>query len=200
VLKKIEELRQHIQKLEDELEAEFEDARVALGVHIENGRAVFREEVLQRHSELRTSLLKYVSGAKLLTILTAPAIYAVFVPLALLDLFVSIYQLICFPVYGIKKVRRSNHIVFDRHRLKYLNGIEKINCVYCSYANGVLSYVVAVASDTEKYWCPIKHARRIPNPHGSYHSFADYGDAEGYKDRVARCHRSYKKIDGSTQE
>jgi len=190
VLNKIEELKQHIQKLESELEIEFENARTTLGIRIENGRAVFRKEVLKRHRELRTSLLKYVSGAKLLIVLTAPVIYAVVIPLLLLDLFVSIFQLICFPVYGIIKVRRRDHIIFDRHRLKYLNGIEKMNCIYCSYGNGVISFAFAIASDTEKYWCPIKHARRIPNPHGNYHSFAEYGDAEGYKDRITSFHRS----------
>ena len=30
-----------------------------------------------------------------------------------------------------RRVRRSRYFVIDRHHLAYLNGIEKLNCVYC---------------------------------------------------------------------
>ena len=58
------------------------------------------------------------------------------VPFVLLDLFVTIYQAVCFPVYGIPKVERRTYLVFDRHHLAYLNALEKLNCAYCAYANG----------------------------------------------------------------
>jgi hypothetical protein len=44
------------------------------------------------HRELRTRLSTYLLDARPLVVLTAPVIYAVIVPLVLLDLFVSIYQ------------------------------------------------------------------------------------------------------------
>jgi len=44
-------------------------------------------------------------------VLTAPIIYAVIVPLVLLDLFVTVYQSVCFPVYGIPKVRRREYLI-----------------------------------------------------------------------------------------
>jgi hypothetical protein len=84
-------------------------------------------------------------------------------------------------VYGIPRVRRREFIVFDRHYLAYLNAVQKAHCAYCSYANGVLAYVREIIARTEQYWCPIKHARRIEQPHERYHLFADYGDAEGYR-------------------
>ena len=34
------------------------------------------------------------------------------------------------------------------------------------------------------YWCPIKHARRILGPHPHYQGFADFGDAEGFRDKI----------------
>src|SRR4029079_2678571 len=96
---------------------------------------------------------------------TAPIIYSLVVPVAILDLWITVYQQLCFPVYGIARVRRSGYIVIDRHHLGYLNGIEKLNCMYCSYANGVFGYVREIAGRTEQYWCPIRHAKRIRNPH-----------------------------------
>jgi len=116
--------------------------------------------------------------------LTAPVIYAVIMPFLLLDLFVSVYQAVCFPVYGLEKVRRRDHIVFDRHRLRYLNGLEKFNCAYCAYGNGLLAFVSEIAGRTEGYWCPIKHAQRLENTHRHYPDFAEYGDAEGYRARI----------------
>ena len=119
-------------------------------------------------------------------ILTAPAIYALIIPFLLLDLFVMLYQAACFPVYGIPRVRRSDYLAFDRGQLAYLNDIEKLNCAYCSYANGLVAYVREVASRTEEYWCPIKHARRVLGVHARYGSFVDYGAGDAYRHDLER--------------
>src|SRR5258708_15800477 len=111
-------------------------------------------------------------------------VYSLVVPIALLDLWVSAYQRVCFPIYGIDRVKRSAYVVIDRHHLAYLNGIEKANCVFCGYANGVLAYVREVAARTEQYWCPIRHAKRVRAPHVLYRNFVDFGDAEGYRRRL----------------
>jgi hypothetical protein len=87
-------------------------------------------------------------------------------------------------MYGISRVRRSAYIVIDRQHLAYLNGIEKLNCMYCGYANGVFAYVREVAGRTEQYWCPIRHATRVRAPHPHYRHFVDYGDADGYRKRL----------------
>ena len=57
---------------------------------------------------------------------------------------------------ALKKFPRSDFIAIDRHQLAYLNVIEKVNCAYCGYANGVAAYFREVAARTEEYWCPIK--------------------------------------------
>lgn len=113
-------------------------------------------------------------------ILTAPIIYSVYIPLTLLDLMASIYQAVCFPIYGIEKINRSDYVVIDRHKLSYLSWVEKFNCVYCGYGNGVLAYVSEIASKTESYWCPVKHGERIKNPHQHYDSFCEYGDEPAF--------------------
>lgn len=185
-MKEREELRRRIEEMRAELATGIEARRDLWRYRIDRGRAVFEDEVRQRHVALRVGLLRYVRGARLPVILTAPVIYALVVPFVLLDLCVTVYQALCFPVYGIGKVRRRDHIVIDRQHLAYLNGLEKLNCVYCGYCNGVVSYVREIAGRTEAHWCPIKHARRTPDPHDLYDDFVDYGDAEGYFAEEAR--------------
>jgi len=71
---------------------------------------------------------------------------------------VTIYQAICFPIYRLEKVKRSEYILIsDRNKLAYLNPMEKIGCMYCGYANGFLLYAKEVAGRTEKYWCGVMH-------------------------------------------
>lgn len=180
-----EKIRQRIREFEDGLEVEFEKRRASLGLTIQKGRLVLSEELRRRNRALRTGIIGYLRHARVLVTLTAPVIYSLILPLALLDIFVSVYQAICFPVYRITKVRRRDHIVFDRHLLGYLNGIEKLNCVYCSYANGLLSYAGEIASRTEEHWCPIKHQARVSRANGRYLGFAEYGDPQGYQERVS---------------
>ena len=191
---KIEELLHGIRTLEEELEVQMALARAELHVRIEDGRIEFEKAVLKRHREMKTRLLRYIVGARPLIALTAPLIYLLIVPFALLDLFVSIYQLVCFPVYGIPRVRRRDYLIFDRRYLAYLNALEKLNCAYCSYANGVVGYVREIGSRTERFWCPIKHARKVVGAHPRYNEFAEYGDAESYReDAVKVIERLHEK-------
>ena len=132
-------LTEKLRVLEAELESELAKRRADLHFGLEKGRAIFEEEILRRHRELRTRLSIYILNARPLVVLTAPIIYSLIVPLVLLDLFVTIYQAICFPVYGIPKARRRDYLIFDRHHLAYLNALEKFNCAYCSYANGLIA-------------------------------------------------------------
>ena len=148
---------------------------------VRRGRVWFDRELREAHRRLRQSIPVYVVEGNLLSLLTAPVIYSLLLPLSLLDVWVTLYQVICFPIYGISRVPRQRYFALDRHRLAYLNGIEKLHCTFCSYANGLIAYVREVAARTEQYWCPIKHARTIPAPHDRYRMFLDYGDAERYR-------------------
>lgn len=136
------------------------------------------------HRLFKKPLWAYLRGVHPLVILTSPIIYLCAIPFFALDLAVTVYQAICFPVYGIAKVQRRDYLVFDRGRLAYLNAIEKVGCVYCSYANGLLAYIVEIAARTEQHFCPIKHARRIIRPHSHYPDFVPYGDPRAYRNLV----------------
>lgn len=167
--------------LNDHLEKELASRRQWLKERFERRKVMFEKSVLKHHRSLRTGVFKYIRESRLTFILTAPVIYAGVIPLAMIDLFFTLYQHICFSIYGIPKVRRSKYLVFDRHHLAYLNFIEKLNCAYCSYGNGVIAYAREIAACTEEYWCPIKHAGIIHTPHHKYYEFLEYGDAEGYR-------------------
>ena len=122
----LDELTEKLRSVEAEIEAELAKRREELRFHLENRRIVFEQEVLRIHRELKTRASRYLIDANPLMILSAPVIYSLIVPIALLDLWVMAYQAICFPIYKIPKVRRRDYLVFDRHHLAYLNIIEKI--------------------------------------------------------------------------
>lgn len=180
----IDQLVEQIRSLQSELDAELAIRRADLNYSLRSGRVRFEHEVLRAHRVLQISLARYVFNASALHVITAPVIYSLILPFLLLDVFVTVYQAICFPVYGIEKVKRSDYLIFDRHHLAYLNLVEKINCAYCSYGNGLLAYAREIAGRTEQYWCPIKHAKRVIAAHESYDSFAEFGDAEAFRKRA----------------
>ena len=192
---KISELLARIQHMEAEIELEMKRKRAELQADFEETRVRFEHEVLEQQRRFKTGLLAYILSGSLLTALTAPVIYAVFFPMVLLDVAVTLYQAICFPVYGIARVKRSDYFVFDRSHLAYLNLLEKFNCAYCSYGNGLMAYAREVVARTEQYWCPIKHARKIMAAHPYYTGFVDFGDAESYKRELEALRIELTKLD-----
>ena len=184
-----------IRALERQLELALAKRRVELNYKVQDGVVRFEHSVIAKHRLLKARLLRYFFGARPALILTAPVIYSLIIPLVLLDLFAALYQAVCFPVYGIPHVRRREYLAFDRGQLAYLNAIEKLNCEYCAYANGLLAYVREIASRTEEYWCPIKHARRVLGAHSRYGSFVDYGDGDAYRHDLERLRTEVRSGD-----
>lgn len=157
--------------------------------------AASRAERLSGHDEERTEVRRfdpdqsiepatYVTRARWLEILGAPFIYAMVMPALLMDGCVTVFQWICFPIYGIQRVDRAQFFVFDRHKLHYLNRVQKFNCAFCSYFNSVISYTQEVASLTEERFCPIKHKLNPRRRHKRYRLFTEYDDAEGFRARL----------------
>jgi hypothetical protein len=187
----IDELILKIKELEEELEVEFNKKREDFQFIIEKRRVRFAEEAARRQRRLKIGLLRYLSEVPLFSYLAAPVIYAGVIPFLIMDGFIFIYQSVCFPVYGIPKVKRSDYLVYDRADLPYLNAVERVGCFYCSYANGLVGYVREIAARTEQYFCPIKHARRILAAHERYPRFFEYGDAESYRKGLERLRKEY---------
>lgn len=170
-----------IRDLESEVEHLVAEQRSRFRFSVERHRVRFAGGDLAAQRAFRLGLWRQLRQSPLPFVLVSPIIYSLVVPLALLDLALALYQATCFRVYGIRRVPRSDFVVVDRHHLAYLNPLEKLNCAYCSYANGVIALTREVAARTEEYWCPIKHARPVATPHARYIHFVDYGDAEGYR-------------------
>jgi len=177
-IEKINELLEKIEAAESELYEELSEEE-------EEGRCDFLQERIPLWTYIREGNPRYV--------LSAPIIYSMIVPALIMDACVTVYQATCFPLYGIPKVERGEYIVFDRHRLAYLNALQKLNCLYCAYFNGLIAYVREIASKTEQFWCPIRHARRLRGVHRRYWHFLRYGDGKDLKNRWLELREELKK-------
>jgi len=177
----LERLRATEHELEQEMDRLLAEKREQFHYTLRRSKVIFERGVRRWQRQQRTGLWRYVREAPVAFILSAPVIYGMFVPLAILDLSLALYQHVCFRIYGIPRVRRTDYLVIDRHNLAYLNAIEKVNCAYCGYGTGLIEFAREVTARTEQYWCPIKHARRTLDPHARTRRFFDYGDAQAYR-------------------
>ncbi len=191
----IQEIIERIKRLEQELSQELQKKEEEFAYQIRGKKIYFEEVTRKYHKTFTTKVHTYILHADFFNILTAPIIWFGIIPGAFLDLFATVFQAVCFPGYGIPKVRRSDYVVIDRHALSYLNMIEKLNCVYCGYFNGVIAYVQEIAARTEQHWCPIKHARKIKTIHSRYTKFFEYGDGENYRKHVEKIRRDFEGVD-----
>ena len=123
----IDRLTTQIKLLQGELEAEFAIRRAKLRYTLQGKRAVFEEEILRAHRELRVGLARYVFNANLMTVVTAPVIYAMIVPFVILDITITLYQWICFPVYGLDDFIHGRDVRQDRRSFFGRNGYRD-NC------------------------------------------------------------------------
>lgn len=181
---RITQLLAQMATLEEELRTAVHDQESRMFFQIKGKRVEFERSVKAAHRKLKKNFFRWLVTNRPQNLLTGPIIYSMVFPLMMLDFFVSLYQFICFPIYGVKKVRRSDYIVFDRQQLGYLNFIEKFHCTYCAYGSGLMGYMSEILARTEQYFCPIKHARKILGTHARYKSFLDYGDATDYEARL----------------
>ena len=185
-----------MEALEKELAQEFEQVGAEVRYTIERKKVRFAEDVKQQHKLLATKWSAYVCESGFIRTLSMPIIWGAVIPALFMDICITFYQFVCFPIYGIPKVRRGDYIVIDRHALSYLNWMEKLSCVYCGYFNGLLGFVREVAARTEQYWCPIRHARTPRGVHSRYRFFLKYGDAEGYRARLETIRRQFDDLQG----
>ncbi len=173
-MQKMEELKSSLWK---------EQARLAkkYGFSINDKHIVFLQKIRDQHKKIRVPTWKYVIPTDIRHLVSMPFIYMMIIPAVILDLFITMYHLIAFPLYRIPKVKRGDYIIYDRRFLDYLNIIQKIHCIYCSYVNGLFAYSLEIAARTERYWCPVKSASKVMLNHGWYNDFANYGDPDDWQ-------------------
>lgn len=182
-LKRLEDFRLSVLK-------EMEKAILAF----EKKRNLIREAFQKKtaHKKQKIGIFKMLSQAQLKWFLAAPFIYGMFFPTLIFHICLELYQQTAFRLCSIPLVKQSDHFAFDRRHLGYLNWLEKFNCIYCSYYNGLVSYAREIGGRTERYWCPIKHAKRVWDPHSDYEHFFEYLDAEGYRKNYMKL-RDFKE-------
>ncbi len=107
---RIEELIERIRHLNAELTEELQRKAREYFYEIRDRKIWFDRKVRREHRGMATPLLRYIREASLMTVLTAPVVLAG-LPIALLmDLFITVYQHICFRVYGVPLVRRAAYV------------------------------------------------------------------------------------------
>jgi len=190
----LERLRRAQQELEEELERLLVEKRGEFQYTIRRGKVVFERSVRRLQRSQRVGLWRYLRDAPLAYLLPAPVIYGMIIPLAILDFSITLYQHVCFRIYRMPLVRRSDYLVIDRHHLDYLNAIEKLNCVYCVYGNGLMAYAREITARTEQFWCPIMHARRTLNVHHRAERFFDYGCVSSYQQGLQALRRDWPDV------
>ncbi len=181
---RIQQLLNQMTALEDELRTALSEQQSSLFFQIKGKRVEFENSLKQTHRKLKKNFFRWLVTDRPQNLITGPIIYSMIIPLLVTDLFITFYQLTCFPIYGIKKVRRADYIIFDRHNLQYLNFIEKFHCTYCAYGSGMIAYISEIVARTEQYFCPIKHARKILGTHARYALFLDFDAAQNYEAKL----------------
>lgn len=186
---RIRQLVEQIEELENELNTLIDEQESRLRYQVEGKRVVFEQALRDAHRRVKMNVFRWLTTVRPQNYLTMPVIYGASIPLALFDLAVTLYQWICFPVYGIPRVKRGDYIVYDHQHLGYLNFIEKTHCLYCSYAVGMVAYAQEIIARTEQYFCPIKHARKVRAAHARYDRFLSYGEGDDFH-RKLEAYRS----------
>lgn len=178
----INKILEEIENKKNDLKKEYQKLRKKYNFEFIKWKITFTKEQKEKNKKKKKSLWQTIFRTEVREVLSAPFIYIMVVPALILDLFIFMYQNTAIRLYWIPLAKRSDYIKFDRRHLDYLNILEKINCIYCSYFNWLLSYAVEVAGRTEKYWCPIKYANKKKWWHDWEKYFADYGDADGFRE------------------
>jgi hypothetical protein len=181
---KIREILEEIEEMKLKLAEEIDKQESHISYRIKNGYVTFEKEVMARQRENMKNLLSWFREVPFLHLISSPIIYAMIIPAVLFDIILFVYQQVIFRIYKFKFIERSDYMNFDHQYLGYLNPIEKINCLYCSYFNGLMLYASAVAGRTELYFCPIKHAKKVVSQHEFYDTFLSYGDEEDYQKKL----------------
>jgi hypothetical protein len=191
---KIETITAQIKVLEDELSEELKKKQKEFFYKIENEKIKFEERVIKEGRSKIISSIKYLSSFPVAVIITIPFIWGMMIPALLVDISVTIYQSVCFPIYKIPKVKRKDYVVMDRYDLFYLDKVERVNCWYCEYFNGVIAYTREVAARTEQFWCPIKHSKALKDKHSRYDKFFDYGDFKKYREELDKRRADFSDL------
>lgn len=129
------------------------------------------------------------------SILSILFIWGMLIFFMIFDIVLEIYLQICFRIFKLQIVDRSKYIKIDRHKLDYLSVPDKMRCMYCGYANGLLADAVKITADTEKYWCAVKHEKdeNFEEP-AHQKDFVEFGNEVEFTSRFKPDNEQAKRI------
>jgi len=190
--KEYEEIKKKYEKKKEEFSKDYNAFKEKYEFKIDWKRIIWNKNREKELKKDKKSAWDSLFSATVREIISFPFIWMMLIPAIFLDICLFIYQNTAIRLYKIPLAKRSDYIVFDRAQLAYLNWIQKIDCIYCSYFNWLMQYAVEVAWRTEKYWCPIKHATKKHWTHNREKFFAEYWDSKEFK-KVFWSIDEYKK-------
>ena len=98
---------ERLRHAEDDLRRDVEAQQQRWHYTVHRRRVRFDHELRDAHRRLKLGIAAYIRHGSVFSLLTAPLIYSLLLPLALLDLWVTLYQWICLPIYGVARVSRK---------------------------------------------------------------------------------------------
>lgn len=188
----ISRILQEIENKRKELAEEYERIKKKYNFEYIKWKITFSKEQKLENKKKKRSFWQTTKSTTFREYLSIPFIYSMMIPAVILDSFLFMYQQTAMRLYRIPLVKRSDYITLERKHLDYLNWVEKLNCIYCSYVNWLFAYAVEIAWRTEKYWCLIKHAKKMNSSHNWEKYFADYGDADWFKEVFRKNQEFYQ--------
>lgn len=190
---KIKKMIDDIEVMKAKLVEEIQHQEEQFTYEIKNGSVKFGNDILEKQRKNMKSLWQWFREIPLPHLLSSPLIYAMTIPAIFLDVMLFLYVKVVGKVFKFDFPKRNTYIVFDRQYLGYLNIMEKLNCMYCSYFNGLMAYASAIASRTELYFCPIKHAKKVAYDHKYYNRYLSYGDEDKYQEKLKKLRKEFSE-------
>jgi len=106
----INEFLDRIRQLEVDIEQEVQRRRQQFQADFDQRKVKFEHEVLNQQRRFKQGVVNYLLTSDWRHLLTMPLIYPVLLPMLLLDVMVSLYQWVCFPLYSMPRVKRSDFL------------------------------------------------------------------------------------------
>ena len=115
---RLDEILTRLNSLQDEFERElervYEEKRANFQYTLKKGKVVFKKQIRAFQRQHKKGLIKYFHDAEIKHIISAPIVYSIIFPLIFLDFAITLYQHICFRIYGIPLIERSKYLIIDR--------------------------------------------------------------------------------------
>ena len=105
----IRQILSQISRLEDDLQQLLSEQQEAFNYRLEGTKVFFEQNIRVAQQRLKTGIIKFLLDSQPRNVVSAPFIYSVFFPVLLLDMWLSLYQALCFPLYRMSKVKRSQY-------------------------------------------------------------------------------------------